>query len=246
MGCWDAPPRPPCSPVHLLLAGWRPACVSGSTGGTGRLRNLGAAHRAPFTSQRSQPLLGRLGSDSGRPFEEGLPEHLGQVRHPGGCRAPPPPSWRHTVVCGTGRCPPCSAEARPSQAACPGLCQTATGDSARRHGRPGGAGSEEGSQSASGRPLRGGRAVVEDRTWLLSSPGDPKSDFGRKAGWGGEQWFGKRSLCAWNHAGLVLPTAPLWGRCRLPLLSDGEAGREVAWHPPAPADRKSTRLNSSH
>lgn len=35
--------------------------------------NLGAAPRAPPASQRSRPLLGQLGGDSGRPCEEGLP-----------------------------------------------------------------------------------------------------------------------------------------------------------------------------
>lgn len=48
------------------------------------------------------------------PSRRGLPEHLCQVWHPGGCCAPPSPSWKHTVVCGTGRSLPCSGEARPS------------------------------------------------------------------------------------------------------------------------------------
>lgn len=139
-------PHPPPATAVLCISCWQPGARPVSLGAREGSEGSGIWVRLIG----SQPLLERLGSDSGRPFEEGLPEHLCQVWHPGACCAPPPPSWKHTVVCGTGRSPPCSGEARPSQAAWPGLCQTSTGDSARRHGCPGDAGSEEGSQSASG------------------------------------------------------------------------------------------------
>lgn len=73
-GAGDGPLGPiRVQPCALPTAGWCLARVSGNSGGARRLRNLGAASRALLTPQRSQPLLGQLGSDSGKPSEEGLP-----------------------------------------------------------------------------------------------------------------------------------------------------------------------------
>lgn len=73
----------------------------------------GTAHWAPLASQRSQLLLGQLGSDSRRPREEGLPEHLCQVWHPGGRCSPPPPTWSTWWHVGRLHLP---ARARPGRA----------------------------------------------------------------------------------------------------------------------------------
>ena len=76
----------------------------------------GCGSFATLTSQRSRPLLRQLGSGSGKPSEGGLP------------RAPVPgvasrrycarlsPAQKHPVVCGAGRAPRRTNEARLSQA----------------------------------------------------------------------------------------------------------------------------------
>lgn len=105
-GAGDGPLGPVrVQPCVLAMAGWCPARVCGNSGGARRLRNLGAAPPALLTPQRSRPLLGQLGSDSGKPSEEGLPSTPGPGVASWRSRVPLPPTRGRAVAAGAVRTP---------------------------------------------------------------------------------------------------------------------------------------------